>query len=255
MLSKTPQKSWILNLTFCLFSLLFMGCAGIGSDIKDCVSLSPHVERILFRPSAFARISALMEGTVETDTHRHTFQAMIVFEGPTSVRIESLSPLGPPVMMLSVTNGRMRLFFPYRNAFYEEEADHLVPFLPLEAGNLPPLLCGVLPPLKPGECLTAPEQEGTEWRYDVMAGIHRRLSVWMSEEGRIIRIVKWQDDGDREVAIRYDDPYEVEGFPFPQKISIQSSSMMATFTFSDITSVPRDDDPLELPVPHGHRSP
>ncbi|MCX7981857.1 MAG: hypothetical protein N2572_02980 [Syntrophales bacterium] len=193
----------------------------------------------------------MAEITITTGTTPRKLSAVAVFQGPQRLRIEALSPLGTPEMMISIFDGKARLYFPSRQEFFPD-IKSLSPWidLPLEVGELSALIFGALPPLKSRYCVMPPEKENDLVRREIVSSDgNRRISVWTTAGEMEIKKIKIISREQSEITVSYGELIKINGFSIPQQVNFETSSFSISFLFSDLELIPEDGQSLELPPP------
>lgn len=246
-----PSRSnFPILLPFLLLTLL-PGCTSRWAT-TPCITPAPLVEERLFKNQRMEKISAMAEIIVTSDSIPHKMRAVMIFQGPQRLRMEILSLLGTPEMMLSIVEGKARLYLPHRQEFYRD-ITHLSPLLdlPLEAGDLSALIYGALPPpLRKGICFMPPVKEGGLYRYDLISAHgNRKTQVWLTgDEEEIKKVLIFSGEGQLEITATYGEYVKTRSLSFPRQVNITAPSMAISFSFSDLECI-EDQEPIELPVP------
>jgi len=237
-----PLKIKSLSFVF-LGVLMLLGCTrGL-----TCLPYQPSWEITAAQPEKMGKVSAYGEIKIVKHNRVFVFQAVVVFQGPECMRMEILSPLGPPEAMLSIAHGRFRLLFPARRELYEdpEKLSLLFPFsIPIR--DLPPLIYGAMPLREEGDCLLSIKDEGEEV-FSHFSKSKWEIVVWMDKKSRQIkRTVFHEKNGEAEIMVLYGERINLGSLSFPRKVEIISENIKVLFEFDSIELIAGGES-LELP--------
>ncbi|HXH84079.1 MAG TPA: hypothetical protein VNN07_14305 [Candidatus Tectomicrobia bacterium] len=192
MSARRPRSSFLLAL---LVALAGAGCAialppprqPVPEDARRAVDL------LVTRWHAFEDLRALADVVVHRGNERQSFAAVVLARAPASVRVEALTPLGQPLLVATVHEGRVTAYNAGTNeatvgtATAEVTADLLG--LPLEPEDLVATLAGtVVPPrdLRLAE-IQPPDESGPSLL--MVGGVHEKR-VWMDLETGVVKQVR-----------------------------------------------------------------
>lgn len=245
-----PSRNDALFL-FVLISLVAFlgGCTGPWLT-PSCFPYPPDFDHRLAKGNRTEKISAFADVTITRGSKIYKMTATVIFQGPRRMRMEILSPIGTPEVMLSVVEGKTRIYIPSRQEFHRDVRD-LSPLidLPVEAETLTALIFGALPQPKSDACMMPPRREDGLLRYEIVSSEgKRRIEAWIEEDGEP-RKIKISTEGSFEVTATYGKMIKINGLSFPQRINIAAPALSVSFAFSDIELLAGDTESLELPVP------
>src|SRR5437867_4927708 len=153
-----PRSSFRLSLML----LLVAGCATVPSREPIGDDAQRALTRLAERSSEFTDLRTLADIALRQGEERQRLRGVLLVKAPTSVRFEALSPLGQPLLLVTVHDGRLTAYDAGKHeastgpANAETIAKALG--LPLEPGDLVAVLAGrAVPPndLRRGELVTA----------------------------------------------------------------------------------------------------
>jgi hypothetical protein len=154
----------------------------LGEDLPPAVASGPETSRALARQRA-AEAQALLEAlravprarTVSGDAKAFVdaperggrYPLFFAVQAPGSLRLDALTPLGDPAVVLVAHEGRFGLYDVREGAYFRgaATAKNLARLLParLDAAELVALLTGGAPELAGASPLEVRDQEGTRW--------------------------------------------------------------------------------------------
>ncbi|HOJ51018.1 MAG TPA: hypothetical protein PLT64_00590 [Syntrophales bacterium] len=238
-----------------LATFLFFGCA-FKEIAPVCLPPPPAWETFLNQKGPQDKISAFAEITIETPATRRRLQAAVIFQGPERLRMEIISPMGTPEVILSAVDGKARIFFPFRHEFYKDIKD-LSPLvhLPLEVRDVTPLIVGALPPLRSRDCLVKSKQEGDFMRYEIVSLDGKgKTIVWTKKDEKAIQRIDITGKEGEEIVAVYGERMQMGDLSLPRQVKISSSELSLSFEFSEMERLTGEESPLELALPPGFTS-
>ena len=216
MSARKPRSSG--RLAVAVLALLGAGCAialppprqAVPEDARHAIGL------LVARWHAFEDLRALADIVIERDAERQAFTGVLLARAPASVRFEALTPLGQPVLLATIHDGR---FTAYNAATNEATAGEATPEttarllgLPLEGDDLVATLAGRAVP--PRDLRLAEIQPADELGSSVLlVGAVHEKRVWMDLQTGVVRQVRIA--GGRvaaTVSFRRDDGGQLAGF-------------------------------------------
>jgi len=175
----------------------------IGDDARRALTLLAE------RYAEFTDLRALADVALKKGRERQRLRGVLLVRAPGSVRFEALSPFGPPLLVVTVHEGRLTAYDALKNEAHvgpaNAETVAKVLGLPLDPEDLISVLAGRVPPprdLRSAELLP-PDDAGPSLNL-VSAGGHQR--VWLDLETGAVRqreifgsrfnaLIKYRRDG------------------------------------------------------------
>jgi outer membrane lipoprotein-sorting protein len=171
------------SLLLCLQVALLAACATapprepISDDARRALALLAE------RYAEFTTMRALADVSLTRGGERQRVQGVLLLRAPSSVRLEALSPFGPPLMVVTVREGQITAYNALKNEAHVGSADSetisKVLRLPLEPDDLVSMLAGRFAgprDLRRAEVL-APDATGPS--LDLVDGSGGRQRVWL----------------------------------------------------------------------------
>lgn len=167
------------------------------------------------RYGEFTSMRALADVSFKRGSDRQRVQGVLLLRAPSSVRLEALSPFGPPLMVLTVHDGQVTAYDALKNEAHVGPADaetiSSVLRLPLEPDDLVSVLAGRFAgprDLRSAELL-APDDVGPS--LNLVDGAGGRQRVWLDLTTGVIQqrqifgskfnaLIKYRRDGSGAVA-------------------------------------------------------
>ncbi|MGH7301818.1 MAG: LolA family protein [Candidatus Rokuibacteriota bacterium] len=162
------------------------------------------------RYSEFTSMRALADVSLKRGGDRQRVQGVLLIRSPSSVRLEALSPFGPPLMVVAVHGGQITAYDALKNVAHVGPADAetiaKILRLPLDPDDLVSVLAGrfagprdlrsaeVLPPDATGPSLSLVDGAGGKQRVwlDLATGVVQQREIFGS---RFNAMVKYRRDG------------------------------------------------------------
>jgi outer membrane lipoprotein-sorting protein len=204
--------------------------------------------------------------TVESPDGFFSANCVIAVQYPSSLRLETLPPLGPPDLYLALRGDSLKVFLPRKEEFYvSRDAKTSLPrFIPfrLNPREVIPLLAGILPPgtlenrtaLKGGK-------EDLLYRIDTFSDKKTRLrSIWLEPSRmELARFESYGTDGSVLYTVTFKDYRMVREMAVPDRIEIRSGgdeekdASFIRIRYSDLqlSSGEENKDLFDLEIPSG----
>ena len=159
--------------------------------------IRPEAQRLIdllaTRWQAFSDLRTLADLQIQRGDERQQARGVLLARKPDSVRFEALSPFGPPLLVVTIHEGRLTAYNAAANratvgpATAETAAKLLS--LPFEPEDLVGVLAGEVPPIKDLRVaeIQPPDAQGPS--IDLIGKLHRKR-VWMSSETGVVRQVE-----------------------------------------------------------------
>jgi len=204
----------------------------------------------------FTTLRALADVSVKRGSDRQRVQGAVLIQAPSSVRLEALSPFGPPLMVLTVHDGQVLAYNALKNEAYAGSADvetfSDVLRLPLGPDDLASVLAGRFAgprDVRSAEVL-APDDVGPS--VSVTDGAGGRQRVWLDLKTGLIQ--QRQIFGSRfnaMVKYRRDEAGTLTGFDLDAAMSYLTGSV----TYRNLVEgEPIDEERFVLAIPKGAKT-
>jgi outer membrane lipoprotein-sorting protein len=234
------------------------------SVVAGCATLPPAprqkiesdatelMQRLETRWREFASLRTLADLVVQQSGERHQVRGVLLAKAPTSARFEALSPMGQPLLLATVHDGRITTYDATTNEAYVGDATAEVTarflHLPIEPDDLVGILAGR--PTGPLDVRAANVLPADDVGPSIeMVGAVNRRRIWFDPATAIVRQVELAG-GRAEARVRYERAAsgEVSGFT----LTTNPPLLSATVRYQD----PRFDAPLAsdafaLTIPKG----
>jgi outer membrane lipoprotein-sorting protein len=194
------------------------GCAGAFGSSRPLLAAEARraIELLQSRWEGFSDLRTLAALELGRDGHRQAFHGVLLLQAPTSLRFEALSPLGQPLRVVVIHEGRLTAYdaTAHEAVVAPATADTAARLLglPFEPAELVGLLAGR--PRPPGHVTGArflpTDQHG---RPLVLTGTTNELQVWMDfDTGVVSRLEVSGGRSDARVTYRLDPTGRPLGF-------------------------------------------
>jgi hypothetical protein len=214
-----------------LAALAATGCA-IAPPVPRAAIAPPErraVELLTQRAREFTDLRTLADVSAQRGTERYRVRAIVLAKAPASVRFEALSPLGPPLLVAAIHEGRITAY----DAVNDEatvgpataEAAARLLGLPFEPEDLVGILSGrPVPPKDLREVqLIPPDTDGPAVN---LVGAVNTQKVWMDLETGVVRQLEISGGrGDARIVFRRDPGRELSGFDVTAALGLIKSSV------------------------------
>jgi outer membrane lipoprotein-sorting protein len=208
------------------------------------------------RYGEFTSMRALADVSLNRGGERQRVQGVLLLRAPSSVRLEALSPFGPPLMVVTVREGQITAYNALKNEALVGPADaetiSKVLRLPLDPDDLVSVLAGRFAgrrDLRTAEVL-APDAAGPS--LEVVDGAGGRQRVWLDLGTGVIQ--QRQIFGSRFNAMikyRRDGTGALEGFDLDAAMSYVTGSV----TYRNVVEGEEiDDERFTLTIPKGAKT-
>ena len=251
-MGRRPLSSFLLALPVALLA----ACAtaphreAITDDARRALDLLGE------RYREFTTLRALADVSMKRGGDRQRVQGAVLIRAPSSVRLEALSPFGPPLMVLTVHDGQVLAYNALKNEAYTGSADAEtisdVLRLPLGADDLASVLAGRFAgprEVRNAEML-APDDVGPS--VSVTDGAGARQRVWLDLKTGLVQ--QRQIFGSRlnaMVKYRRDEAGTLTGFDLDAAMSYLTGSV----TYSNLVEgEPIDEERFVLLIPKGAKT-
>jgi len=220
---------------FALLLLVSLGACATRPPSREAVPLPTESVAPEAIVAAFERrwqsaedLRALARVAVTSAQGRYSSRQTFFWRRPTLVRLDTVGLFGQPTMTLVADPARASIYYPQQGRFLQGPATAAtlarVIGLPLDAGDVPPLLMGAIGPLLTGPTVTAYLQADAGVYLLRFLGPDGRLiqDVWVEPEQLLPqRALRYTEHGVPAVDVAYGDFRHVaEGVPFPFELVI-----------------------------------
>jgi outer membrane lipoprotein-sorting protein len=209
--------------------ILLAGCATMLPAPRQPISPEARqvIERLEARWREFSSFRTLADVAIRRGSERHQVRGAFLAKAPASVRFEALSPMGQPLLLATVHDGRLTAFDATTNEGYAGPATSAVTArflsLPFEPDDLVGMLVGrPVPPLDVRTAeLLPPDEHGASIE---MHGTNNRRRIWLDPATGVVR--KFELTGGRaEVTVLYvrSGAGEIAGFDLAASLNVVSA--------------------------------
>ena len=190
--------------------------------------ISPDAQRALTllegHRRAFSDLRTLADISVQRGPERQQLRGVLLAKAPASVRFEALSPLGHPLLLATIHEGRLTAYDATTNEAYvgpaTAEATGRLLSLPFEPDDLVAILGGhaILPKDVTGAELLAPDTLGPSLG---LTGPTNRRRIWMDLSTGVVGQVELSGGlGDTRITYHRDGDGRMVGFDLSAMLSI-----------------------------------
>lgn len=241
-----------------LIALHLSACATVPILPSETPSGAEILLRIEDRQRSIQGLKALAEVKVSSRQRELNGQQVLLVRRPTSLRLESLSPVGTPLLYAVTDGGNLNLYLPGDHRYYQGSFQAGAHFL-------------ALPPDLPAEDMISFLLGGvTEKKFaKVTVASDRRKGLWVVEQsspsGDEIQTL-WVEPGSFSLhQVEVQSPHlsyraefsqfqDEKGFPFPRRLMLTSPQIQARIAldYRELELNPQwTDQDFHLPVPRG----
>jgi len=190
-----------------VIAAVLAGCATIPPAPREPITAEAReiIARLDARAREFVSLRTLADVVVQQRGDRTHLRGVLLAKSPTSVRFEALSPMGPPLLIAAVHDGRITAYDATRNEGYSGPATAEVTgrflHLPFEPADLVSIVAGA--PVPPADVraasVLAPDDLGPSIE---LIGQDNRRRIWFDPDTATVR--QFELTGGRaEARIRY----------------------------------------------------
>jgi outer membrane lipoprotein-sorting protein len=235
-------------------ALVLAGCATLPPAPRQAITPDARrvIEQLESRWRAFGTLRTLADIVLQQRGDRQQLRGVLLAKAPTSVRFEALSPMGQPLLLATIHDGRLTAYDATTNEGYvgAATAETTARFLhlPFEADDLVGILAGIpIPPLDVRVAeLVADDETGPSIE---LHGASNRRRIWYDAATGLVR--QFELTGGRaEVRVRYerDGSGGLRGFELTAPLAVLS----ATVRYQDPAfDVPLASSQFALTIPKG----
>ena len=209
--------------------ILLAGCATLPPAPRQPITAEAQhvIARLEARWREFTSMRTLADVAIRQGTDRQQLRGVILAKAPTSVRFEALSPMGQPLLLATVYDGRLTAYDATTNEGYTGPATSEVTArflsLPFEPDDLVGVLVGR--PVPPLDVRTAAVLPADELGPSIeMHGTNNRRRIWVDPASGVVR--QFELTGGRaEVRVRYllAPGGELQGFDLSSSFNVVSA--------------------------------
>jgi len=246
---------------FSLLLLLFLGfaaCATLPREPSPPPAAEELLERLRFRSQALQGLKGLAYVRVSAPGKNFIGQEVIFARRPGLLRLETLSPLGNPLLYFVAAGQELFLYHPGENRYYQGAAlpRHFSALLPagLEPEEAVLILLGDFPLLASEEASVRYEPREGLWLLDVQSPARgSRQVIGIDPQSREVLFAEYSREGLTR-RLSFSDFKAVSPFSFPHKIHFVSPAARTELTveYQEVTLNPEwEAHDFRLPVPKG----
>jgi outer membrane lipoprotein-sorting protein len=249
-----------------LLVLAAAGCAPKKAPpVETVIPLTSDIREKMDRKDAMGKnLNGLARITLRSPEGIHSTACAIAVRFPSSLRLETIPPLGPPDLFLVVHGDMLKAFLPGKGKFYvgrptRASLSRFIP-LPLDVHAVIPLLLGIPPRLDPKEGVTLRGvKEEDLYRIDTLYGGRRLRALWLDpSKNEVTRFEAFGSDGALSYTVLLEDYRMVDGTAIPERVEFRFGGGDAEATslrirYSDLRLSTGEEDKalFDLDVPPG----
>jgi outer membrane lipoprotein-sorting protein len=191
------------------------------------LTLDEISQQLTARQDGIRNVKSMVKSAIKTQEKNHNLKQVLLIDGETSLRLDTLSLFGQPVGVLISDPTQILLYDPKSNNLYRDREvwDIMIrtfgtvfdfrEYISVFSGKIPRLASLSLKKIRWNSetgnyQITAVDSEHNE-----------RLEIEVDTQTVLpVRLVKWKDDM-QVYAVRWDDYQKVEGHMFPHAITVQ----------------------------------
>jgi len=237
--------------------IVLAGCATLPPAPRQPITAEARavIERLEARWREFSSLRTLADLSIRQGTSRQQARGVLLVKAPGSVRFEALSPLGQPLLLATVHEGRLTAYDATTNEGYVGPATAATTarflHLPFEPDDLVGLLAGrpVLPADIRSAELKAPDEIGPSIE---MHGTNNRRRIWFDPTTTAVKQFELAG-GRAEARVRYVPTAggDIGGFD----LSTTLNTVAATVRYQNPElGVPLEPDAFVLTIPKGAKT-
>ncbi|OPY93092.1 MAG: hypothetical protein A4E73_00474 [Syntrophaceae bacterium PtaU1.Bin231] len=195
--------------------------------------------------------------TAESEQGRFSAGIFVFARRPADLRIESLSMIGLPELILTVNNRALKIFVAKERKFYigspDESLSRFFPIL-LDAHEAVSLMMGFPPALRMSRMTLEGRMDQGSYRIDFFSGGTRMQTLWIDPSRlELVKVEKWA--GDKRLYTAVLEAYrEVDGRKLPGRIEFRFENprkLKLTLRFSESEWSSEGDELFDLEAPEG----
>jgi outer membrane lipoprotein-sorting protein len=250
-----PGRPFLLSF---LVPLLLSACAAIPT----LPSVTPPAEdvfrQVTARQEALHGLKGLAQVKISSPERSFTNQQVLFARRPGYLRVESLSPLGTPLLYVVTDAKEIRLYIPEENRYYqgifEPRALSFVFPLALHPEEMVAFLLGGVPLLEPEKISLRPDSKEGLWVLDLHSPSRgESQTLWVHPHSFHILRANLHRPG-LSVQLLYSSFREVKGvlFPHQRRLASEEPKTRITAEFPEVELNPEwGAQDFSLPVPRG----
>lgn len=239
---------------------LTTGCASQQKVDYPIAFATPYIAlRISGYAEGVGTITATAKIEITDKETRYPLKVAVMIKRPDSLRIESIPLFGLPDLLISASEGKLRIFMPPQKCFCVGAATphNISKFLhiSLSASELVPLLLGLPPDNISNEGELTGSQDGNLYRIEQRRSDKGILSIWIDPSTNRIAKMALTKNQTRIYEAFFEKHLLAGGYHIPQNIVIngqETTTMKIRYT--ELQAIPADEAPetsFSLPVPDG----
>lgn len=209
--------------------LLAAGCATVAPSRQPISAEAQKVLALLEeRSHDFSNLRTLADVSIQRGADRQQLRAVVLAKPPASVRFEALSPLGQPLLLATINEGRLTAYDTTTNEAYvgraTTEAAARLLGLPFEPDDLVAVLSGhAIPPrdVRRAE-IKAPDALG---RSIEIVGKDDRRRIWLDFTSGLVRQVELSGSRGATITFERDAEGRMQGLDVTAMLSLLRASV------------------------------
>ena len=250
-----PERPFLLSL---LIPLLLSACAAIPTLPSVTPSAEEVFRQVTARQEALQGLKGLAQVKISSPEKSFTNQQVLFARRPGYLRVESLSPLGTPLLYIVTDGKEIQLYIPEENKYYqgafEPRALSFVLPLALHPEEMVAFLLGGLPPMEPERISLRPDSKEGLWVLDLHSPSRGEAqTLWVHPGSFHILRADLTRPG-ISYHLSYSSFREVKGILFPHQRRLASQDLKTRISaeFPEVELNPAwGGQDFSLPVPRG----
>lgn len=249
--------------------LLVAGCQGrvfspLATPEKVEVrfeSPEPLIEALAQRRALLTDLKARALFTLRTPEQEIAAEHAVVLSGESSLRLESLSPMGQPTGLLVAHGGHLRWVDPVGGRYWDgpasEEALERLAGVPLDPTEMVAILAGSIPP---GAVAVGPYLEGEPgggaYRFSLSTGGEVEEVEVASRDLTVLSRRRYNSDGHEVLRVSFSNFRDFDDYPLPLlvEVALPERDYRLKVEYQKVLANQKVDEGIfDLPIPPGSR--
>lgn len=244
-----------------IFFLIIVVTLILACARQVIITHDSSIEKVLFTISSTVSeadiLSAVAHIDLVTPTGYFPARAALIIKKPSYLRLELLPPMGTPDFFLTTTPQKMRILLPAKGEFYQGEPSgrNLSQFLPWQFNveDIVAIFAGTYPPFT-GDVTYLRYSEGSNLRIEMKARSGIAQTVWISSDGRLSKLVRYDENGKLLYSAEFADYKESSSIAGKITVSMADGATSIIIKYSDLKiEKAKDLSIFDLPVPAGFK--
>lgn len=247
------------GLLFFALVLFLPCCATVPILPKENPDPKELHRRVQDRGQQVQGLKGLARGKVSAPGKNYSGLEILWVRRPSSLRLESLGPLGTPQLYLTADDQEVRVYIPAENRYYHgpSQGRLLSAALPilLPLADVVSILLGDIPwPREEGKAVVRRDETGSRWVLELLyPSGNERQTLWVHPQ-RLLVLEAQVDRPGLSYQLLFRDFQVSQGLWFPQQIQwiIPEEKIHLTVIFEEVELNPNwEAEDFTLPVPRG----